>query len=436
VVVTRDEAAGLRHRLDADGYCVIDGFLDEDEVAGLRAATRRYPGQLKGTVSPEYRVTWDGGESIQQILHAEKLCAPLNEVIRSDRTLGVLRALRGYDLALYHVKFILKGPGGHEVPWHQDFGYWSGQSDVPCQINCMVYLDDADEDNGCLLVVPGSHRGGLARHEFSASRGAFDAGLPAVDPATARPLPGRAGTAILFGPLLHHASGANRTTRPRHSFTAVYTNPLVDVHREVLSRFFPRDRIGELTGVGPFRFCPEHYQRRNLWHLAADHVASRAWDWIEVTDRTFNDGSFEWLSARKDPRSVYHRYEQVPLVSSNRDDVEVRSGLLTDRLHDLSGPFGLVFIDCERPANARAALSALERGLRAGTVIVLDDFYDGPGDDWGTYRPFQDFITDRWMGFDYLARSPQQVAIRLTDGEPCRCPPIRWRPVSEGIVYG
>ena len=426
----------MKRQLESQGYCVVEGFLTPDEVEKLRGETRQYPQRLKGQRSREYLINWDGPDQIQQILHAEKLSPLLDQINRSEKMLGLLHRLLGFDIALYHSKFILKGPGGSEVPWHQDFSYWYHQSKQACQLNCMVYLDDADEENGCLMVVPGSHRQGFVRHQRSVQHGAFAAKLDTVDTRDVVQLPGKAGTALFFGPFLYHASRRNATDRPRHSFTTVYTNPLIDTYREVLGSFFPLSRVKQLSGAGPMRLCPENYQRRNLWHLALDHVVDKSWDWIEITDRTFNDGSFEWLSARKDPRSVYTRFEQFPMSSPNRDDVRVRAGLLMDSVHELQGPLGLVFLDCSNHANASAALRSLRPGLREGSVLVLDNYYNFPGWEVATYRAFQDFITEEQLGFDYLGRSPQQVAIRVTGGLPCGCPELRWQPRSEGISYG
>ncbi len=425
----------MKHQLDVLGYVVVEDFLAPAEVEQLRAATRQYSQQLKGRESTEYLVSWDGDSRIQQILHAERLCPFLEQINRSEKTLALLRKLYGFDIGLFHSKFILKDQGSGEIPWHQDFAYWSRRSIHPCQLNCMVYLDDADEENGCLVVVPGSHHGGLMHHQDSSEFGAFGAKLEAAAPHAVTPLPGRAGTAILFGPLLYHASGANHTKRPRHSFTTVYTNPLLDTHREVFNRFFPEERIKKMNGPGPFGFCSRNYQRRALWQLAADHVACRSWTWIEVTDRTYNAGSFEWLSARKEVGSMYLRFERHPLVTTNRDDVRVRAGWLTDTLTDLQAPFGLVFLDCEAVGNVEIALRTLEPGLREGTVIVLDNFYNCPGWELGTYKAFQEFVRNRGQGFEYLGRSPQQVAIRLTAGAAAECPLISWQSLSQGITY-
>lgn len=426
----------MREHLEEAGYCVVPGLLTVGQVGELRAATERYPQELRHDVPQGVGVTWDGQDRIQQIMHAERLCPALDAINRSEALLRPVRGVLGYDVGLYHSKFILKDPGGCEVPWHQDYTYWVSRSAHPCQVNCMVYLDEADEQNGCLLVAPGSHHGGLIDHQPSTSHGAFGATLPCASPWSTVALPGAPGDAVFFGPLLHHASGANRSSRPRHSFTTVYTNPLIDVHREVLSCFFPRERIKAMSGPGPFRFCAEHYHRRNLWHLAADHVTEPSWDWVEISDRTFTDGSFEWLSAHKPPGCTYVRIEQYPLVTSNRDDVLVRSGGVSDAIGVGAGPFALVVLDCERTANAEASLRALAPGLRQGTVIVLDRFYNFRGWERGGYRAFQDFVLSAGWGFDYLGRSWQQVVVRVTDGPPGACPAVSWQPVSEGVLFG
>lgn len=416
----------LRRRLANDGYCVVPDILSAEEIEALRQLAR----------SAALTSTHEAGPPVQRILRTHTLSPALAELQHAERILDVLRRIYGHDIALHHAKLVVKQPGGGEVPWHQDFAYWTRDSEHPCQLNCMVYIDDADEDNGCLRVVPGSHRRGLAPHAASSAHGVFDKILDSADPARAISLPGKAGTGIFFDSLLLHRSGPNRTQRPRHSATLVYTNPLIDVHVDVIERFFPVERVQALSGNGPFGTCREYYQRRGLWQLAADHVAAPAWDWIEITDRTFNDGSFEWLSARKDPRSRYRRYEEHPLVASNRDDVEVRAGLLCDALGAIRGPVGLALLDCQRLENARLALRQLRPALREGSILVLDPFYDAPGWERGIHLAFQELVLEHGLGFDYLARGPQQVAVRITAGDPCRCPRVDWRSSIPGVQHG
>ena len=51
------------------------------------------------------------------------------------------------------------------TPWHQDYSYWITEDNRPLMLNCMFQIDDATRENGCLQMVPGSHRWGLQEHE-------------------------------------------------------------------------------------------------------------------------------------------------------------------------------------------------------------------------------------------------------------------------------
>ena len=65
--LTATSSASLKQRLTEDGFCVIPEFLDEQEVAALRAATRSYPDELQHRTASNYIVDWDGPGRIQQI---------------------------------------------------------------------------------------------------------------------------------------------------------------------------------------------------------------------------------------------------------------------------------------------------------------------------------------------------------------------------------
>jgi hypothetical protein len=73
------------------------------------------------------------------------------------------RALVGsQELSLFSDKLNMKRPGGAPFPWHQESPYWVyGAEQVERIVSVLVYLDDASIDNGCLWVIPGSHRHGV-----------------------------------------------------------------------------------------------------------------------------------------------------------------------------------------------------------------------------------------------------------------------------------
>jgi ectoine hydroxylase-related dioxygenase (phytanoyl-CoA dioxygenase family) len=80
-----------------------------------------------------------------------RIVVPLCGVLESDR------------IALWTDKINLKRPReGSGFRWHQDSPYWSHVCDHCDRLpNVMITLDDADRDNGCFRLVPGSHREGF-----------------------------------------------------------------------------------------------------------------------------------------------------------------------------------------------------------------------------------------------------------------------------------
>ena len=127
----------------------------------------------------------------------------------------VLPLLGTGDARLYWEQAVAKPPQARtELPWHQDNGYTPL---VPEEyVTCWLALDDATEDNGCLWVIPGSHRHGTQRHVNGGS-GPFRVGHdgPASDGV---PVPVSKGSVLVFSSLLMHRSGPNVTDRPRRSW--------------------------------------------------------------------------------------------------------------------------------------------------------------------------------------------------------------------------
>ena len=130
------------------------------------------------------------------------------------------RAVVGEEVALFRaVVFGKAASGGTELPWHQDGGRMWGLDRDP-ELQVWTALDDAPEDAGCLEVVDGTHRAGLA--------GAFGGRVPkeALEARGAEAsrllLPAAAGEALLVHNHLWHRSGRNATGRPRRAFSACF----------------------------------------------------------------------------------------------------------------------------------------------------------------------------------------------------------------------
>lgn len=126
--------------------------------------------------------------------------------------------------------------GGTELPWHQDGGRFWGLSAQPT-LQVWTALDDAPVEAGCVEVIPGSHRAGLATPEG----GTIPAALTAARAAEVVALPAVAGEVLLVHNLVWHRSQRNRTDRPRRALSVCLMSAAITcTRRRGTPRRFPR----------------------------------------------------------------------------------------------------------------------------------------------------------------------------------------------------
>ena len=132
----------------------------------------------------------------------------------------------GPTVEFLRAKPVLKtGVIRYPTPFHQDYMYWLGAP----KISVWLAIDDAQESNGCLKVLPGSHLLEMAHDEFEEKVG-FDYRLrdEQVEAAArelgreAISLPLQSGGSIFFSDRLAHASHANTSGADRFSFIPTY----------------------------------------------------------------------------------------------------------------------------------------------------------------------------------------------------------------------
>ncbi|MDN5751500.1 MAG: phytanoyl-CoA dioxygenase family protein, partial [Pseudonocardia sp.] len=98
---------------------------------------------------------------------------------------------------------------GSEFRWHQDHSFLQGFLGPAARrvVTAMVLLDDADDENGALTVVPGSHLGEVRADDEPPRAG--DAEPVLVE--------AKAGSVVFFHSLVLHRSGPNRSDRDRRA---------------------------------------------------------------------------------------------------------------------------------------------------------------------------------------------------------------------------
>jgi ectoine hydroxylase-related dioxygenase (phytanoyl-CoA dioxygenase family) len=224
-----DPADEIRER----GYLVVPDFLSADELRALQSDIARLPDRLRsGPLPASVDVQWEkeaarSGELPQplQLFNVHLLSERLDALMRSAKMRQVAEPFVGAQPAVFHTKYIAKAAHvGSEIPWHQDLSYWLGTVRSPYLVTCLIYLEDATRDNGCLEVVPGSHHRGLLAFQTRSDQAFRLTSKLAPAESSVHAIEAAAGTAVLFGPLMLHRSRANQSPRPRPSISIALTD--------------------------------------------------------------------------------------------------------------------------------------------------------------------------------------------------------------------
>ena len=163
--------------------------------------------------------------------------ATVCRICRRPELLDRVASLLGPDLMIWRSNFQVKPPSAKavgdaaryvEVPWHQDGAYFGLQPLV--LVSAWIAVTEATLDNGCMQVVAGSHTQTF-RHDHDPERQSFGRSVPedAIDRTAVRALELRPGEFVLFNENTLHASGPNRTSRPRIGLTPRISVPFVRV---------------------------------------------------------------------------------------------------------------------------------------------------------------------------------------------------------------
>jgi ectoine hydroxylase-related dioxygenase (phytanoyl-CoA dioxygenase family) len=147
----------------------------------------------------------------------------LADFVKSGIYLEACAKLVGADADLYYNQCVIKAPEkGHPFGWHQDSGY---TTTIPLEyITCWTAIRPTTLENGCIWLIPGSHKNGVLPHHATDQR-STDA--DDVDESGAIPVEMDAGQVAIFSSLLLHKSGPNRSKSARFGYVPQYHVPNV-----------------------------------------------------------------------------------------------------------------------------------------------------------------------------------------------------------------
>ena len=202
-----------------NGYLLVHGVFDEREVDEMRAAIDRILETVAAT-GHDRSHTWADVDQSLQLKGFHDLTyhdGVFTRMVAHPRLVEVMTQLIGPNVQLHHTKMLVKPPEqGAPFPMHQDHPYFPHERHS--LVAASVHLDDTDEANGCLHVVPGSHRLGPleARGDSKTLDCPLESGVAC---------PAAAGDVLFFNYLTIHGSGVNRSPRTRRNVLFQYRDP-------------------------------------------------------------------------------------------------------------------------------------------------------------------------------------------------------------------
>jgi ectoine hydroxylase-related dioxygenase (phytanoyl-CoA dioxygenase family) len=205
---------------EENGFLLVSDVFGASEVEEMRAGIARILEVVEQT-EHDRNHTWSAvGDSTLKLRGFHDLQyhdAVFTRMAAHPRLVEVLTDLIGPNVQLHHSKMLVKPPEeGAPFPMHQDYPYFPHERHTV--LAASVHLDDTDEENGCLHVMPGSHRLGPLQAQGDSHTVDYT-----LESGTA--CPAKAGDVLFFNYLTIHGSGVNRSTRTRRNVLFQYRDP-------------------------------------------------------------------------------------------------------------------------------------------------------------------------------------------------------------------
>jgi ectoine hydroxylase-related dioxygenase (phytanoyl-CoA dioxygenase family) len=205
------DSGELKRRYEEEGYVVLPRVLDP-ELVRLASDHVCWLQEKNPDLRPEslhHRLMWDDPFWVR--------------LVADSRLLDAVENIIGGGIALFASHYICK-PGGDGLPvlWHQDGSYWPLE---PMEVvTAWLAVDDSNAENGCMRVIPGSHRGLRLAHQKHDKEAVLHTEIDPsqVDEARAVDVEVPAGGISLHHPWLVHGSNPNHSPRRRCGLTIRY----------------------------------------------------------------------------------------------------------------------------------------------------------------------------------------------------------------------
>ena len=220
------------------------------------------------------------GEDSKEIREWHESSRFLYDICMNDTILDYVEDILGPDFYLWGSNFFIKPPRSNStVGWHQDTYYWPVEPKISATV--WLALEDVDEQNAAMRVIPGSPKAGLLKHSRSSDTDSVltlecEQGQYREDMAVSFNL--KAGQISIHDDKLVHGSPANQSDRRRAGLTIRYSSTIVKCDLSVNPHF----KTYLCRGVDTYRHNPvgtvptQRYGRLDRKHVSVEEAGRQA----------------------------------------------------------------------------------------------------------------------------------------------------------------
>ena len=207
-----------------DGFLLGPRILDDQQVDALRDELARVIHDKDNPAVPQpVMINNMGGDMpVWQIVNIWEASEPYQTLVHHPVVAReISQLLEAREIRLWHdqIQYKPAGKGGVNF-WHQDSLYWPIVTPKNTQVTAWVALDDVDEENGCMWMVPGTHLWGDHIEFLHSLKPTGFRSMPTEyqgRDVQVKPCPVRKGAVHYHHALTWHGSDANLSQRPRRA---------------------------------------------------------------------------------------------------------------------------------------------------------------------------------------------------------------------------
>jgi ectoine hydroxylase len=224
---------------DRDGFVTVPDLLTPDEVARFAAELDRLAADPQ-VLADDRAIVEKTSRQVRSIFEVHRISEAVAALVADERVAGRARHILGSNVYVHQSRINYKpGFGGGGFYWHSDFETWHAEDGMPAPraVSISIALTDNHPYNGCLMIMPGSHRtfvscvGQTPADHYKESLREQEIGTPdeeslrlLADRHGIAMVTGRAGSATLFDSNCMHGSSNNITPYPRSNIFIVFNS--------------------------------------------------------------------------------------------------------------------------------------------------------------------------------------------------------------------